>query len=261
MKSIYTVLKIAFAVLLTFNLTLSNVSGQNDTMYVMKNGVIINKQSIKTSDVDSIIFYNPATTPSTSVTDVDGNVYQTVIIGTQTWMVEDLKTTKYNNSTTIPKVTNNTEWSELTTPGYRWYDNDSTTYAQTYGALYNWYVVETGELCPTGWHVPTDAEWTTLTDFLGGENVAGGKLKESGTAQWNSPNTDATNETGFTALPGGMLNTAGTFSNTGNIGGWWSATESGASGAWLRLMKNDASNVTRGGNNKKVGISVRCMKD
>ena len=137
------------------------------------------------------------------VTDIDGNVYQTVTIGTQVWMVENLKTTRYIDGTAIPLDTNSSTWGGLTTPGYCWY-NDSAIYGNTYGALYNWYAVNTGKLAPAGWHVPTDSEWTVLTTYLGGETVAGGKLKDTGTTYWQSPNTGATNASGFLALPGGF---------------------------------------------------------
>ncbi|MBA7544886.1 hypothetical protein ES705_37247 [subsurface metagenome] len=165
-------------------------------------------------------------TSTATVTDYEGNVYQTITIGSQEWMCENLKLTKYADGTAIPLVTNSTEWGNLTTPGYYWYNNDEPTYANTYGALYNWYTVEKGNLCPTGWHVPTDAEWTTLTDYLGGASVAGGKLKETGTAHWSYPNTGATNESGFTALPGGGRSLNGTFGYVGSSGGWWSSTGS-----------------------------------
>ena len=155
------------------------------------------------------------------VTDYDGNHYSSVLIGSQIWMAENLKTIKYNDGTAIPLVTDATEWSNLTTHGYCWYNNDEATYGDTYGALYNWYTVETGNLCPTGWHVPTDAEWTELIDYLGGESVAGGKLKETGTTHWNSPNPGATNETGFTTLPGGYrADFNGSSGDIGN-GGYW----------------------------------------
>ena len=148
---------------------------------------------------------------STTVTDIDGNVYHTVKIGAQTWMVENLRTTRYNDGTAIPLVTGNTAWGSLTTPGYCWYNNDQATYGSTYGALYNWYAVNRGKLCPTGWHVATDAEWTQLTDYLGGVWVAGGKMKEAGLSHWESPNEGATNSSGFTALPGGHRISAGSF--------------------------------------------------
>jgi uncharacterized protein (TIGR02145 family) len=139
---------------------------------------------------------------SDAITDADGNYYNIVTIGTQTWMAENLETTKYNDGNNIPNISDNVAWSNLTTPGYCWYNNDDSTYKNLYGALYNWYTVNRGKLCPIGWHVPTDAEWTTLTTYLGGESVAGGRLKETGTMHWVSPNVGAINETGFTALPG-----------------------------------------------------------
>jgi uncharacterized protein (TIGR02145 family) len=142
------------------------------------------------------------------VTDGDGNVYNTVTIGTQIWMKGNLKTMKFNYGTSIPNVTDNTTWAGLTSAAYCWYNNDAATYKTTYGALYNWYAVDVASndgknVCPAGWHIPSDAEWTTLTDYLGGASVAGSKLKETGTTHWLSPNTGATNESGFTALPGG----------------------------------------------------------
>ena len=152
--------------------------------------------------------------PPVSVTDINGNVYNIVTIGTQTWMAENLKTTKYNDGTAIPNVTVDATWAALTTGAYSDYSNTPAN-STTYGRLYNWYVVDNNpatkvasnggkNVCPTSWHVPTDAEWTILTTYLGGESIAGGKLKETGTAHWNSPNTGATNETGFTTLPSGL---------------------------------------------------------
>ncbi|MBA7527477.1 hypothetical protein ES705_19653 [subsurface metagenome] len=176
-------------------------------------------------------------------------------------MAENLKTTKYNDGTAIPLVTNSTEWDNLTTPGYCWYNNDEASYKNTYGALYNWYTVNTGKLCPTGWHVPTDSEWTILTDYLGGYSVAGGKLKETGTTHWNSPNTGATNESGFTALPGGYRTNSGAFNNVGSNGNWWSSTESSSTYAWHRSMNYSSSNVYRDYSGKSYGFSVRCVRD
>ncbi|MCD4679706.1 MAG: fibrobacter succinogenes major paralogous domain-containing protein [Bacteroidales bacterium] len=198
--------------------------------------------------------------PPPTMTDVEGNVYNIVTIGTQTWMAENLKVTKYNNDTVIPLVTGTT-WEILTTPAYCWYDNDEDTYKDTYGALYNWYTVNTGMLCPTGWHVPTDVEWTELIDFLGGENVAGGKLKEIGTDHWVSPNIGATDENGFTALPGGYRNFDGVFYNIGENGNWWSSTEDGTGGAWYRKIQNSITDVSRLSYMKQRGFSIRCVKD
>jgi uncharacterized protein (TIGR02145 family) len=136
-------------------------------------------------------------------------------------------------------------------------------YGNTYGALYNWYTVNSGNLCPTGWHVPTDDEWTTLITYLGGQSVAGGKLKEIGTTHWESPNTGATNGTGFTALPGGYRFRFGNryFHNVGHVGGWWSATESSTDTAWDRDIPRDGSGVNRDSYNKEYGFSVRCVRD
>lgn len=145
-----------------------------------------------------------------SVADIDGNVYNTVTIGTQEWTVENLKTTKLNDGTAIPDVTDGTAWSLLTTPGRCWYDNNSS-YNSTYGLLYNWYTVNTGKLAPAGWRVPTNADWLVLINYLGGLDVSGGKLKEAGLSHWKTPNTGATNEVGFTAVPSGARSTVGIF--------------------------------------------------
>ena len=150
------------------------------------------------------------------VTDADGNIYHIVTIGTQTWMVENLRTTKFNDGTAIPNITDNKTWQGLNSPGVCSYDNTSNyNMINTYGLLYNWYSVNTAKLAPKGWHVPTDAEWKTLTEYLGGNSVAGGKLKEVGTTHWYSPNTGADNSSGFTALPGGYRDYDGTFSRVG----------------------------------------------
>ncbi|MCX6258773.1 MAG: fibrobacter succinogenes major paralogous domain-containing protein [Bacteroidia bacterium] len=197
------------------------------------------------------------------VKDIDGNVYHTVTIGSQVWMVENLKTTKFNDGTAIPLVTDSLAWSYLFTPGFCWYNNDASTYKNTYGALYNWYAVNTGKLCPPGWHVPSDAEWTQLTDFLGGDSIAGGKMKESGTIHWYSPNIGATNSSRFTALPGGFRGNNGTFTSLVGFGSWWSVTEAvdDASSAYLRLLGYDRANVLRFIDAKSDGFSVRCVRD
>lgn len=198
-----------------------------------------------------------------TVTDVSKNPYYTVTIGTQVWMAENLKVTKFRNGDLIPNVTDSAEWSNLTTPAFCWYNNDEGTYGDTYGALYNWYTVKTGDLCPEGWHMPTDEEWTTLTAFLGGESIAGGKLKETGTAHWYSPNSGATNETSFNARPGGYRyrDRDGKFASIGYSGLWWSTKEYSETYAWGRNMVFDRTVVNRGIITKKSGISVRCIKD
>ncbi|MCX6335307.1 MAG: fibrobacter succinogenes major paralogous domain-containing protein [Bacteroidia bacterium] len=201
--------------------------------------------------------------PSNGVTDIDGNIYDTVAIGTQVWMVENLKTTKYNDGTSIPLVTVEAAWSNLTTPGYCFYDNDAGTNKATYGAIYNWYTVNTGKLCPTGWHVPSDAEWTTLTNFLGGEYVAGGKLKQSGISLWSSPNDGATNWSGFTALPAGYRQEAGSFCNINDDDFWWSTTTSTSqiTKAWSRGVNYNYPYVYNDFYLKSFGYSVRCLRN
>jgi uncharacterized protein (TIGR02145 family) len=192
--------------------------------------------------------------------DADGNFYSTVTIGTQVWMVENLRTTKYNDNTAIPLVTDNIAWSLLTSPGYCWYDNDATTYKTHYGALYNWYAVNTGKLCPAGWHVPSHTEWSLLVTYLGGEGSAGTKLREAGTAHWiYQPSPEATNETGFTALPGGARET--NCYTIGQQGFWWSSTEADVTSAWCRYLIYSDIRFSYQAYSKLAGYSVRCIKD
>jgi uncharacterized protein (TIGR02145 family) len=208
---------------------------------------------------------------SNTVGDIDGNVYNIITIGTQVWMKENLKTTKYNDGTTIPNITVDATWAALTTGAYGDYSNTPAN-SNTYGRLYNWFVVDNNaatkvasnggkNVCPTNWHVPTDAEWTTLTTYLGGVSAAGGKLKETGTTYWASPNTGATNETDFTALPGGDRNYGGPCNNIGDYGGWWSSTENSTASAWHRSVYSGNTNVNRTNFSKQYGFSVRCLKD
>ena len=200
-----------------------------------------------------------------SITDIDGNLYKTVNIGTQQWMGENLKTSKYSDGTTIPNITDNTQWASNTTGAWAYYNNDAANNPK-YGKLYNWYAVSkttngNKNVCPTGWHVPTDAEWTVLTDYLGGESVAGGKLKEVGTTNWNSPNTGATNTSLFSALPGGDRIYDGNYFGIGSSGYWWSSTEGNTIDAWSRNL-NDNYGVAYGFISiKKDGFSVRCLRD
>ena len=196
------------------------------------------------------------------VLDIEGNQYKAVKIGTQTWMAENLKTTKYNNGTPITNVTGNAAWAALATGAYCDYSNTPSN-SVTYGRLYNWYAVNTGKLAPTGWHVATDAEWTTLTDYLGGsESEAGGKLKEAGTSHWIPTNFGGTNSSGFTALPGGYRKYLdGTFGNLGIYGYWWSSTARDATGAWGFQLNNGNFFAYRIYGNLPYGFSVRCVRD
>ncbi len=207
-------------------------------------------------------------------TDGDNNNYPVVEIGSQVWMAENLKTTKYKDETPIPPVSDAAAWAVLNAPGYCWYNNDETANKNTYGALYHWLTGSTGNLCPTGWHLPSDIEWHQLILFLdpaaqlpanGIESaIAGGKLKETGTTHWQAPNTGVTNEVGFSALPGGYRHIDGTFNQIGNYGEWDSSTEANSSNRYARIITNistDATSVTRGPIGKRRGLSVRCLKD
>jgi len=196
-----------------------------------------------------------------AVVDQDGNNYKTITIGNQIWMIENLRTTKYNDGTIIPLVTDNRAWRISSTPAYCWYNND-TIYKNLYGALYNGYAVNTNKLCPKGWHISTNAEWTTLIQILGGKNIAGGKLKESGTTHWKEPNSGATNESGFTALPGGTRYNNGLFFSMGYIGYWWTFTEANVfNNGWYRSMDFSNCSVYRNYIDFNNGFSVRCIKD
>lgn len=200
---------------------------------------------------------------NSTVTDIEGNVYKTVIIGKQIWMAENLKTTKYRNGDLIGTTSSaNLDISGESTPKYQWsYDGNESNVA-AHGRLYTWYAVtDNRNICPSGWHIPTDAEWTALTDYLEGELVAGDKLKETGTTHFNPPNSGATNESGFTALPGGYRYSTGTFNFLGNYGYWWSASESSTGSSWYRNVYYNYNNVYRQHNIKKIGFSVRCIKD
>ncbi|MFA4907717.1 MAG: FISUMP domain-containing protein [archaeon] len=202
--------------------------------------------------------YSNEVLSSLLVIDIDDNVYATVKIGNQWWMAENLKVTHYRNGDAIPNMT---VWNDLYTGAYCNYDNNATN-ADTYGRLYNWYAInDSRNIAPTGWHVPTDAEWQTLVDYLGGESVAGGNLKEIGITHWFSPNTGATNASGFSALPGGDRYIDGTYGAIGGYGSWWSATGSSSYGAWAWSLGYNSSSVTRYGNYKQYGFSVRCIRD
>jgi uncharacterized protein (TIGR02145 family) len=200
--------------------------------------------------------------PTSTITDIDGNIYPTVSIGNQCWMRENLKTSRYNNGDSIPIVTGTTAWRSLTTGGRSWYNNDSTTYENPYGNLYNWYAArESRDLCPTGWGVPTDAEWTTLTTYLGGLNVAGSKMKATGATYWSSQSAGTDNSSGFSALPGGYRGSGGNFFNVSNLAFFWSDTVFDANDAYLRNLDVTNGIVTRKEYSKLVGASVRCLRD
>jgi uncharacterized protein (TIGR02145 family) len=232
------------------------------------------------------IIFNPDLAYET-MTDYDGNVYKTITIGTQTWMAENLKTTKYKDGIDIPLITNDTAWSNITTPAYCWYDNNSTNYKETYGALYNSYTIKTGRLCPLGWDVPNNDDWVTLITFLGDTvgrsclvGFAGDKLREKNTFHWTigiiggvgvhyPSNSIGTNESGFTALPCGRRNGDGSFLESGSLTYWWSSSVLSSStyfpifvgDNWCWTISNKCSGVNSNYDfSKNMGSSVRCLK-
>jgi uncharacterized protein (TIGR02145 family) len=210
-------------------------------------------------DAGNGIQFNPDLTYGV-VTDVDGNSYKTIRIGDQTWTAENLRTTRFNDSTPIPLVTDNLTWEFLSTPGYTWSDNDSET-NKVYGILYNWHAVHTGKLAPAGWHVATKDEWTILINKFGGDQVAGGKLKEEGIRHWESPNTGATNESGFTALPGGNRNPNGTFYDLTSSGFWWTSTDKSEYYARGFNLNTSVNKVEIYDPSKNEGLYVRCVRN
>jgi len=198
------------------------------------------------------------------LTDIEGNPYKTISIGTQVWMTENLKTTKYNDGSTVPLVTDPVTWSNLTTPGYCWYNNDEASNKNLYGALYNWYTVNTGKLCPEGWHVPTDVEWILIESFLGGEDIAAIKMKEAGFNHWKmtSSSHTANNESGFTSLPSGLRIESGTFHGIAEENFFWASISfCGLPSARYRTQAFDGDFNFAGCLSAKKGGSIRCVKD
>jgi uncharacterized protein (TIGR02145 family) len=218
------------------------------TGYSEKDGTVVTT-GIPTQDSTIVFNFIPCS---------DGvNDYLTVKIGTQIWMAENLKTTKYNDGTAITKLAG----TVLSTEAYTYYDNDISN-LNIYGALYNWYAVNTGKLCPTGWHVPNKAEWNTLSDFLGGLLVAGSKMKETGFKHWLAPNTGATNRSGFGGLPGGIGII--TFGDKGKWAYFWSSIEYESNNSWsyyCELYNTGTVGGIAGATLKEYGMSVRCLKD
>jgi uncharacterized protein (TIGR02145 family) len=194
------------------------------------------------------------------VKDYDGNVYDTVAIGTQVWLVKNLKTTHYNNGNLIGTTT--VDIHNETEPRYQWGYNDNEQNVDIYGRLYTWYVVSDPRgICPVGWHVSNDGDWLILETFLGGSLIAGGKLKETGTVHWNSPNTGASNSSGFTGLPGGYRTYTNIYVELGNSAFFWTSTESNLVTAWTYFIRKATPDVQIDNLDKMYGFSVRCIKD
>jgi len=196
--------------------------------------------------------------PAGTTVDIDGNSYNLIKIGTQTWFRENLKTTKYNDGILIPNVVDGYQWTYLTTDAFN---------VQAYGNLYNWYAINTGKLCPTGWHVPSSNEWKVLEDFLGGSYDAGGRLKEEGTVHWDEPNYGAINSSGFSALPAGFFSVEylsgpiSLFDGLGYFTGFWSSTEADSLTAFSRFLSSEDHIMGSGVDAKFSGLSVRCLKN
>ncbi len=218
--------------------------------------------TIQTSEIRDITFEKGnAPVSGNTITDVDGNVYRTVTIGDQVWMAENLKTTKLRDGTAIANVTSDEAWKTASTPAYCLYDNESSN-KKTYGALYNWFCVQTNKICPAGWHIPTQAEYDILGKFLGGRPEAGGQLKESGTANWFPPNTGGTNSSGFTGLPAGFRMAHGPFASIGRLTHFWTSTQYRGYDSYSVKLEYNMKELGVTSNTANVhGMSIRCIKD
>jgi len=266
----------------------NSTNAQTDTMYFFKNGTVIDK--IATNTFDSITYSkkNPYLNPNInygSVMDIDGNTYATVSIGSQVWMAENLKTTRYNDGTSVTYVSDNGTWTTTSSPAMCWYSNN-IYYKELYGGLYNFYAVDMAangnkNICPSGWHVPSDTEWTTLENYLiaNGYNydgtTTGNKIAKAITTAtgWVSSSNVGTignsdypsfqNKSGFSAFPGSYRNSgSGAFLNAGRAGYFWSSTQYDATFVWSRLLDSIyAASLRSSNSSKRVGLSVRCTKD
>jgi uncharacterized protein (TIGR02145 family) len=194
-----------------------------------------------------------------SMTDQQGNIYKTIVIGDQEWMAENLNTDIYRNGDDIASNLDNTSWDNTTTGAWS-YSMNNSGYACPYGKLYNWYAcVDSRQLCPQGWHMPTVADWSILMNYLGGNLVAGGRMKSL--ALWGDPNTNATNLSGFSGLPGGCRYDYGAYVDPGSYGWWWSSSSSTANDAWKRTLNYSNGILDTGDLDKNCGLSVRCIRD
>jgi uncharacterized protein (TIGR02145 family) len=231
------------------------VTNTSNNNLINKNDTVIN--------YESYINFNSSTNPigvfQNNLTDIDGNLYKTVKIGTQTWMAENLKTSSFSDGTEIPYCPSSLSWTISTKGAWSYYNSDSIN-NRKYGKLYNWYAVSptsngNKNLCPIGWHVPSDEDWTILSDYLGGDTVSGGKLKEIGAINWANTNINVSNSSLFTGLPGGSRRVQGNYINLGYGGQWWTTIGNyfniGSLGIGARIYPED----------KRVGLSVRCIRD
>jgi len=265
---------------LDVTITINYILGNNPQPFCFENADVNGDGVINVIDVTgtiNIILSGGFVCGVSTITDIDGNVYNTVLIGTQCWMKENLKTTHYRNGTPIEYPgSDNSAWQSNTSGAYAWYQNN-ISWKENYGALYNWYAVNnTNGLCPEGWHVPGDDEWNNLIlhldpdadpNAIGSQSdIAGGKLKSMRTApeghpRWNSPNTGASNESNWTGFPGGYRSVHGTYATIGFYGSWWSHDENQPDEVWTRYLSYFNAYVYRASRTKTFGYSIRCLKD
>jgi uncharacterized protein (TIGR02145 family) len=251
------------------------VSLTGDTLYLQNGGYVIIPSISAANYGLGLTGINAHTCQATNVhnstlyygvmEDQQGNLYKTITIGGKEWMTENLKTTIYRNGDPIPNVTNTSQWASTTDGGWCYYNNNAQ-FDCPYGKMYNWYTVsDPRNVCPTGWHVPSSDEWTSLASYvgIGNEGIAGGQLKSTGTQYWLDFNLGATNETGFSGLPGGSRNNNGTFNYIGQLGYWWTASEGDLDFqfAFFRYLSSQSGEVNEGSSSKKLGMSIRCVRD
>lgn len=244
----------------------------NGVMMILVNLAVVGCAKDDAEPRTIYVFVDSVAVPANAVADVDGNIYETTVIGGRRWMAENLRSVHYANGDPIPYTPGTTEWSQLTVGSWSNYNVDAS-YDAVLGKLYNWYAVQDSRnVCPSGWHVPTDGDWMALEEFLGLSNVeleangargttvnAGGNLKAL--ALWNAPNTGATDSTGFTAYPGGIRTMYGGFTNVGSRGHWWSATPFDTVYSWCRELNTSSRGIYRVKTNRLIGASVRCVMD
>ena len=253
MRTVFTLITTVFL--------LCNFANAQETMYFYKWGYLTDSTAV--ANVDSILFNR--TPGKAMIADADSNVYHTITIGTQEWFRENLKTTKFNDGTAIPLISDNAAWKVLKTPGYAIYHEVFPTTA--YGIHYNWYAVETYKLCPTGWHVATFEEWEILNNFLGGSDVSGGKMKTVSGGPWyegwDGPNTGNSNSSGFFGVAAGTRGIDGAFNDWGWASRFWTEPEDSGdpTKARFKMLHSTTANLWQGSELKTAGYSVRCIKD